>query len=654
MQRTRFLNSGPEGPITHQDTKNFIVKSVADLRSAALAIAIAAMDASAAHQYGDHDDPRLSDSESEDPRTALDATQQAMTASTPRASAGLTPHQRKKRARNGNPINDSPCPAPTTLPSGKASKVIDLTSVAEPHSTAPQGLQESFHAPQAATRPTKASSEFYDQMAEARRKNQDREEVMTMVARALDSIPTALPPRQREMADEVVTGIFTHLRTTMFAQEVLGEPISVSPPTTLESQASKPGRLATAGTTQTPTWAATATSFPTTSRASTKSVTFSDESTSSKSAKTNKTNKSTGTDGSDKSKGPPPDIRVLVRVYEERLDWARRQPTFALRKAAAEKLKIPLADIPEIHHIPSGFAIRPRTREIQLLILSDKAQSELGGLFGAKAFDTHQKWYNYVVPRCPREVPQLSLSEATLQPIPAVEVAAEEAEAQTGRQPKRVACSTKGPTEAGFVTLIVSFTEKVRPFKLFGSSAMARLIDKAPAVHRHDPGCQGWHSGRNCARDPRCTTCGEMTHEGPCQRPPKCVNCHAPQPADHEGCPAKPVRKNGKMVHPTKKQRASFRSAGEQLYRAAHPELFGDRTLETARLATRAEAPTAPITPKGSRVTAHETNNGCPEGRTPTPTQPTILVSGSPPKDQEGDIDLTDLPESPTKALAEI
>ena len=68
-------------------------------------------------------------------------------------------------------------------------------------------------------------------------------------------------------------------------------------------------------------------------------------------------------------------------------------------------------------------------------------------------------------------------------------MAAEEAEAQTGLQPKRVACSTKGPTEAGFVTLIVSFTEKVRPFKLFGSLAIARLIDKAPAVYRHDLGC---------------------------------------------------------------------------------------------------------------------------------------------------------------------
>ena len=75
MQRTRFLNSGPEGPITHRNTKNFIVKSVVDLRSAALAIAIAAMDASAAHRHGDRDDLRLiSYSESEGPRNALNVT----------------------------------------------------------------------------------------------------------------------------------------------------------------------------------------------------------------------------------------------------------------------------------------------------------------------------------------------------------------------------------------------------------------------------------------------------------------------------------------------------------------------------------------------------------------------------------------------------
>lgn len=107
-------------------------------------------------------------------------------------------------------------------------------------------------------------------------------------------------------------------------------------------------------------------------------------------------------------------------------------------------------------------------------------------------------------------------------------------------------------------------------------SARSRLIEKKPAPIRHSPGCQGFHTDRYCARDPRCERCGKRNTDhqvgAPCHYSEQCANCHGPSPASHSDCPAKPVRKDGHLVHPTKRQLNRIRQAGLALYKSKHPE----------------------------------------------------------------------------------
>lgn len=82
--------------------------------------------------------------------------------------------------------------------------------------------------------------------------------------------------------------------------------------------------------------------------------------------------------------------------------------------------------------------------------------------------------------------------------------------------------------------------------------------------------------GRSYIRTPRCENYGKPDtgeqHLQPCTEPARCANCYGPAPANHDGCPAKPTRKNGKLVLPSR----TIRKAGQKLYNNAHTQ--EDRT----------------------------------------------------------------------------
>lgn len=116
-----------------------------------------------------------------------------------------------------------------------------------------------------------------------------------------------------------------------------------------------------------------------------------------------------------------------------------------------------------------------------------------------------------------------------------------------------------------------SFLEPVGPFRVFGASTLARRIDKKAPIQLHNPGCQGFHPVRYCHRQPRCETCSSPMIEGqphlqPCNLPPKCSNCCGPFPASHEGCPAKPIRKNGDTISLTGKELKAIRRIGQNSF----------------------------------------------------------------------------------------
>ncbi|KAM5349949.1 hypothetical protein ACJ41O_006454 [Fusarium nematophilum] len=234
---------------------------------------------------------------------------------------------------------------------------------------------------------------------------------------------------------------------------------------------------------------------------------------------------------------PAEDLRILVRVPEEHQEWAKSLTNYALREATCKTLGLSLADIPDIHHTATGFAIRPRNKAIRQKILAK--EQEVGRHLKATKIELPTKWYNYVVPNCPTKLTNIFGEVVDISTVIHDEVAA-----QTNLRPTSIRPSRHGPnpaTDKG--SWIVSFLKKVPPFRLFGTSAYSRLIEKKrPIPTRHNPGCQGYHSSQRCA------------------------NCFGPAPAGHSDYPAKPSRKNGKLKLPTAKELAAIRRAGQRLF----------------------------------------------------------------------------------------
>ncbi|KAF6515080.1 hypothetical protein HZS61_004986 [Fusarium oxysporum f. sp. conglutinans] len=233
------------------------------------------------------------------------------------------------------------------------------------------------------------------------------------------------------------------------------------------------------------------------------------------------------------------DLRIFARIPDEHRDGIKAYTNFALRHTICKQLSMPIADIPDVHHIATGLAIRPKDQATRAKILAKKDLEET---------------------RLPRTL------------------IIEEIYAQTKTKPKSARPSRHIPDpttnpEQDTQTWIISFLQPVRPFRLFGTSSLARTIEKKCMPTRHNPGCQGYHTNRFCGRNPRCGHCGEIAtedkpHAEPCNKPAKCANCYGPAPADHESCPAKPIRKNGRLQRPTKKELSAIRRLGRKQYQA--------------------------------------------------------------------------------------
>lgn len=260
-------------------------------------------------------------------------------------------------------------------------------------------------------------------------------------------------------------------------------------------------------------------------------------------------------------------LQVLVRVPEEHHQWARSLRNFALREATTTALGLSLAQIPDIHSTATGFSIRPINIEVRDKLLA--SQKELQLCLRATKVELPVKWFNYAIPRCPTRLPNI-LGNAI-----STEAAIEdEVIAQTGQRPVRLQPSRHAAQNpnAESKTWIASFLQPVEPFRLFGASALARLIEKRATIQRHNPGCQGFHTNRYCHRQQRCETCSntlEEDHQQPCQLPPRCSNCYGPFPASHENCPARPIWKDRDIIVPTSKELRAIRRIGQKSYRQA-------------------------------------------------------------------------------------
>ncbi|KAJ6437988.1 (S)-coclaurine N-methyltransferase [Purpureocillium lavendulum] len=220
---------------------------------------------------------------------------------------------------------------------------------------------------------------------------------------------------------------------------------------------------------------------------------------------------------------PREDLRVFVRLDAEAP--ARNHGNYAIRTHIAAKVGIDLQQIPAAFPVNSGWAIRTADAATRDLIV--QRQSEWADDLGAKSVEVSKKWYTYVVSNCPRRLTDLQGNEADYDAAVKDEIAC-----QTNLTPISIRPSRHDSNDLPSKTLIVSFLEPTKkPWRLFGSSRLARYIDK-PAV----------------------------------PTPEQCANCLGPHVPDFLKCPARPIRSHGAFRRLTKEEKSRVREMGAQLF----------------------------------------------------------------------------------------
>lgn len=268
------------------------------------------------------------------------------------------------------------------------------------------------------------------------------------------------------------------------------------------------------------------------------------------------------------------DLRVLATLHQTpATSTAPRQDSFHIRAAICKALKLQLADIPKVTHTQTGFAIHPASKVIRDKVVSEESKTLIQRACACVKLALPEKWHTYALTDVPYTFMNLSPD------MPMVDtdtILAEEAQAQTGLTPIDFKRSQFGPNPStGRGTFIVSFLEPVRRFQLFGTGGFSRPVQKAPKVHRHAKGCQGYCNPRACTRAPRCHHCSDrLDSHSPgelalCARAARCANCYGPYEAGHEKCPAAPRVVKKRVTPLTRSELAAVRKVGLQAYQRA-------------------------------------------------------------------------------------
>lgn len=266
------------------------------------------------------------------------------------------------------------------------------------------------------------------------------------------------------------------------------------------------------------------------------------------------------------------DNRLFIRLTEDHP--TRNHHIHAIKTALIDKLGPEGASVKAVQKVKSGIAIVPTNEKHaeQLLEKSQTITSVLGG-----KVEKAEEWMTYVVDHVPRKLHSLDGKEIMV----TVESVRKEVEAVTGSVPTRVAWSRKtieNPMPIG--SIVASFTTDVRPFRLFGTSSVARPIIKTPKPTQC-PKCWAYHDARTCNYEKKCKQCNSTEHTD-CQGPPRCANCKGPHAADNNSCPARPVVRRGKITHLSRSELRKIRQAGHRAWLLLNP----NTTTPTATLNT--------------------------------------------------------------------
>lgn len=256
-----------------------------------------------------------------------------------------------------------------------------------------------------------------------------------------------------------------------------------------------------------------------------------------------------------------PDNRIFVRLPEDHP--TRDHHVHAIKTALVNKLGLEGPTVKTIQKVKSGLAIvlTDGKHADQLL---EKAQT-ITAIIGGKV-EKAEEWFTYVVDHVPRTLTSLDGKSWDV----TEEMAREEVQLITGLVPTKLTWSKKtltNPMPSG--TIVAHFKQSTNPFRMFGTSSLARLVTKSPKPTQC-PKCWAFHDTRLCNSEQRCNQCSAFGHSS-CEKPYRCINCKGPHAANEPRCPARPTVKFGNLIHPTQAHLKRIRQAGHKAWLLANP-----------------------------------------------------------------------------------
>ena len=262
------------------------------------------------------------------------------------------------------------------------------------------------------------------------------------------------------------------------------------------------------------------------------------------------------------------DNRIFIRLPQDHP--SRAHHVHAVKAALTKNLELEHDSLKTVQKVKSGIALVPTNEKQaeQILTKSQEITATLGGIV-----EKAEQWHTYIIDHVPRKLHSLDGTRWNV----TEDYAREEVQSVTGFTPVKIAWSRKSNENlAPTGTIVASFKQSIRPFRIFCTSSIARKITKSPRPSQC-PKCWGFHDARICNQEPKCKQCGTTGHLS-CQAAPKCSNCKGPHPADESYCPARPVVRGGIIRPLTQPELKRIRQAGHRAWQLVNPSTHATET----------------------------------------------------------------------------
>ena len=297
------------------------------------------------------------------------------------------------------------------------------------------------------------------------------------------------------------------------------------------------------------------------------------------------------------------DSRIFIRIPAD--SPAREHSPWALRGKLNSLFQKDL--FREVRTTPTGFAIFPRSDEGAKALVENIAK--IAAALGQCQVERAADQYAYIVPRVPTRLRGMNGEGISL----TQQIAADEVTHVTGLKPVRLILLPSRESDPTVRPVLVVLPKAAPAFRLFGCSGSAEpKKDKAKVAQCAN--CWGFHDSRSCSGSRRCVNCaGDCPAETPCANHTVCRNCSGPHKADTTSCPLRPSIKDGRVCHPTLKEKQKIRRAHR-----TKQEAETNTTTSQVNLTTPTPPPATParghrfdaaLTAASARTTAESSQN---------------------------------------------